>query len=320
MGTREFNFDDKSIKFYSRLGNTLRSRIIGTGTFIFTGFLVTPCSLFSPPLLFFFRIDFSLFLNASYRCKMIDISGLFLFCSLNHIFCRQKLSIKLLIRPFPTILAFLALQKLCRIWPPDYLNPLFYFFAKLLWPPIYWNPLLFETLEYRQFKAFFSCESIRRKTYRIASVRACLRISKTAHLICLILWTNLYLDKARKMFQASFWKIISFTLPPPPGGILYPKLPPVKLKWLKIALFSLCLQNRKSDFDDFFTGIRDNCSEWFSSIGVYRNILVCPPGGFSTPKDAISDGDCLKIVRFGWKFAPWVSWWCWIHFWGCFDL
>ena len=34
-----------------------------------------------------------------------------------------------------------------------------------------------------------------------------------------------------------------------------------------MALFSLYLQNRASDLDDFFTGARDNCSESFGTIG-----------------------------------------------------
>ena len=29
--------------------------------------------------------------------------------------------------------------------------------------------------------------------------------------------------------------------------------------------------------------------------------------------------DFLKVVRFCWKFALWVIWWCWIHFWCYFD-
>ena len=32
------------------------------------------------------------------------------------------------------------------------------------------------------------------------------------------------------------------------------------------------------------------------------------------------DSDFLKVVRFCWKFALWVIWWCWIHFWCCFHL
>ena len=27
----------------------------------------------------------------------------------------------------------------------------------------------------------------------------------------------------------------------------------------------------------------------------------------------------LKIVGFSWKFALWVIWWCWFHFWFYFD-
>ena len=27
----------------------------------------------------------------------------------------------------------------------------------------------------------------------------------------------------------------------------------------------------------------------------------------------------LKVIRFCWKFALWVIWWCWIHFWCYFD-
>ena len=31
------------------------------------------------------------------------------------------------------------------------------------------------------------------------------------------------------------------------------------------------------------------------------------------------DSDFLKVIRFCWKFALWVIWWCWIYFWCYFD-
>ena len=47
-----------------------------------------------------------------------------------------------------------------------------------------------------------------------------------------------------------------------------------------------------------------------------------PLGGFFAPQNVKKSplwGDLLKVVRFCWKFALWVIWWCWIHFWCSFD-
>ena len=59
--------------------------------------------------------------------------------------------------------------------------------------------------------------------------------------------------KTKKMFQADFWKKISFA----PQGGFWPKKTPF---WLKNGLLSLYLRNRASDFDDFFTDVRYYCS------------------------------------------------------------
>ena len=63
----------------------------------------------------------------------------------------------------------------------------------------------------------------------------------------------LYLDEAKKMFQADFWKKFSFA----PQGGFWPKKPPFLLK---NGLLSLYLRNRASDFDDFWSDVRYHCT------------------------------------------------------------
>ena len=95
------------------------------------------------------------------------------------------------------------------------------------------------------------------RTYGFALVRPCVRawrdIWRSAHQIFLKLCTKLHLGETKKVPSKFYKKILVC----PPRGFLNPK-PPF---WLKNGLLSLYLRNRASDFDDFFTEVRDSCTE-----------------------------------------------------------
>ena len=74
-----------------------------------------------------------------------------------------------------------------------------------------------------------------------------------------------------------------------------------------MVLFSLYLQNRASDFDDFCTDVRDSCPEWFDGAEFIFDVFLTqkPPRGISTHKivETPYDSDFIKVVGFGWKIA-----------------
>ena len=65
--------------------------------------------------------------------------------------------------------------------------------------------------------------------------------------------------------------------------------------------------------DCFYFSLSHCCSMILRQCSVLKNSSSPLGGGFFAPKNV------LKVVRFCWKFALWVIWWCWIHFWCYFD-
>ena len=98
-------------------------------------------------------------------------------------------------------------------------------------------------------------------------------------------------------------------LVPPLGAYLPQKILIIPLWFLKVVIFS-------SKFAFWLI--------WWCWIHFWcysESKKICDPlGGILTPKCSTPLWQLfLKVVRFDWKFALWVIWWCWIHFWCYFD-